>query len=465
MHNKNAKILKDKMGTGENILLDENKRLWNSCLQIFKEVIANDNQYNTWFAPLNPLSWNREEHTLKLQVPSSFFKEYLEANYANLLKKTLVRVYGNGVQLKYVEKLDNDIVIEEKKKKIVDNNKSQQDSHLNSNYTFDNFIEGECNKLARTAGESIASNPGKTFNPLLLWGDSGLGKTHLENAIGEKILENFPKSRVIYVDARDIVTQFTDAVLHNNSNDFIKFYQTLDVLIVDDIQELTGKTGTQNAFFHIFNTLHQAGKQLIFASDRSPKMLQGLDQRLLSRFKWGLSVEMNKPDYLTRLNILKDKIEGNNLDIPTDVMEYIAKNVTGNIRDLEGIINSLLAHATLLNNANITLDLAKTVVGQNIDIEEKKIGIVQIEEIVCDYYNLELNEIQTTSRKREVVQARQIAMYLSRKLTNKSLACIGAEIGKRNHATVLHACKTVEGLIDIDKSYRKSVESIENMLR
>jgi chromosomal replication initiator protein len=341
--------------------------------------------------------------------------------------------------------------------------RSKVDSHLNANYTFDNFIEGTCNKVAKSAGEAIAHNPGTTFNPLFIYGGAGVGKTHLENAIGKKIEEEHPEKNIVYVDALMFQTQYQDAVKNNNQTDFLNFYQMLDVLIIDDIQEFMGKTGTQNTFFHIFNALHLAGKQLIFASDRAPKLLQGLDQRLLSRFKWGLSIEIEEPDFETRKAILRSKIEANELQIPDDVVEYVAETVRGNVRDLEGIVNALLAYATL-GDASINLELAKNVVGQSINIEEKSINIKDIQKAVCDYYSLEVNDIQTNSRKHEVVQARQVAMFLARKHTKKSLQYIGAQIGNRDHATVLHACKTVENLLDIDKGMQKSINYIESHL-
>ena len=465
----------------------ECQNLWNKCLDIIRDNVTPPN-FKTWFEPVKPVSWNPESHLLKIQVPSMFFQEFLEAHFADLLRSTLTRVYGNGVRLTFLavvvqnpvgaepitiatntgENYTNGKNKTDDKMSVFDPfavRKSTVDSQLNPMYRMDNFIEGSCNKLAKSAGEAIAHKPGNTpFNPLFIYGASGMGKTHLENAIGQKILDEHPDKNVIYVDALKFQTQFQESVKNNNQVDFLNFYQNLDVLIIDDIQELMGKTGTQNTFFHIFNSLHQAGKQLILACDRSPKLLQGMDQRMLSRFKWGLTVELEAPDYETRKTILKNKIEKDALSIPDDVVEYVAKNVSGTVRDLEGVMNSLLAHATL-TDASIDMELARNVVGQSVNVEEKTISVNDIQKAVCDYYNLEIEEIQTSSRKREVVQARQVAMYLARKHTKNSLASIGAQIGNRNHATVLHACKTVEDLIDIDKAIRQSIDNIENLLK
>lgn len=465
-----------------------NKALWSKALDIIRDNVSEAN-FNTWFQPIIPVSWEEKRHILKLQIPSMFFQEFIEEHYADLLKNTLVRVYGNDVHLKFLA-----VMVQKSGSRngapvtmITDKgdayakpqnsnealptfdpfiiHKSTVDSHLNANYTMTNFVEGPCNKLAKSAGEAIAKNPGNNpFNPLFIHGASGMGKTHLENAIGQKILELHPDKNVVYVDALKFQTQYMDAVKNNNQTDFLNFYQALDVLVIDDIQEFMGKTGTQNTFFHIFNSLHQAKKQLVLACDRSPKLLQGMDQRMLSRFKWGLTVELEAPDLATRIAILKNKVEKDELNISDDIIEYIAENVQGTVRDIEGVVNSLLAHSTL-TDATIDMELARQVVGQSIETEEKNISIGDIQQAVCEYYNLEIEDIQTQSRKREVVQARQVAMYLARKYTKNSLASIGAQIGNRNHATVLHACKTVEDLIDIDKNIKKSIDAIETRIK
>jgi chromosomal replication initiator protein len=339
------------------------------------------------------------------------------------------------------------------------------DSQLNHNYTFANFVEGGCNLLARSAGMTIAKQPGRnTFNPLFIYGGSGLGKTHLANAIGLEAERLNPNLNVLYVSANKFQTQYMEATRNNKSTDFLNFYQSLDVLIVDDIQDMASRTGTQNTFFHIFNHLHQAGKQLILTSDQSPNVLQGLDHRILSRFKWGLSAELVPPDFNTKKGILLNKVKAEGLLIPEDVVDYIAGAVTDNVRELEGVVSSLLAQSILIN-AEINLDLAQKVVGKIANTTTKVVNISKIQEVVCDYYNLEVNDIQTKSRKRVVVQARQVAMYLARKYTKNSLTAIGELIGNRDHATVLHACKTVAEQSEIDKELKQSLDSIEEKLR
>lgn len=453
------------------------EQLWAKCLQKFADILP-ETQFSTWFKPIKPLLWDPSTHTLKLGVPSVFFQEYLEGHFFDLLKATFTHVYGD-VTLKYVANLDSSVetvVGGEHLKKPrqvsivnpVDNQSVMEQAlnpQLNRNYTMESFVEGKSNKLAKSAGLAVAKAPGETpFNPLFIYGGSGLGKTHLANAIGHSILDKYPNKRIIYVDALRFQTQYQDASRNNHLVDFMQFYQSLDVLIIDDVQELEGKEKTVNTFFHIFNHLHQTGKQLILAADRSPKELKLMDERMLSRFLWGLSAEISKPDEDMRKAILKSKVDRNALDISDDVIDYIAKNTNGNIRELEGIVNSLLARATL-TDAIVDLELAEEVVGKAEVVVEKTIDLSEIQEAVCDYYNLELKDIQTKSRKREVAQARQVAMYLARKYTKKSLAVIGSEIGNRDHATVLHACKTVENLIETDKTIRQSLDMIESKLK
>ena len=326
-------------------------------------------------------------------------------------------------------------------------------------------MEGNSNKLARTAGVSIANEPGKTiFNPLFVYGQSGVGKTHLANAIGVMAKQLHPEKRILYVSANTFQIQYTDAVRANTVNDFLNFYQTIDVLIVDDIQEFAGKTGTQNTFFHIFNHLHQTGKQLVLTSDRSPVVMVGLEQRLLTRFKWGLSAEIEKPDFQLRKAILENKIYRDGLEIPADVVDFIAENVTDNVRDLEGTLVSLLAHSTLADMP-LDVELAEKIVSRIVTVTRKTNTVEKIRDTVCDYFSLSVDAISTKSRKREVVQARQIAMYLSKQLTKNSLSSIGLAIGQRDHATVLHACKIVTDLMDIDKNFRLSVNEIQEKLK
>lgn len=457
------------------------EKLWNKCLEVIKDNIS-EASYNTWFTPIIPLQYDK--NVFVLQVPSQFFVEYIEEKYIDLLRMTLFRVVGNGTRLEYRVLIDQAtgtgtrIPSEGNNEKPKPVNTSSNyispyhkprlpeiDPQLNPTYNFNNLIEGKSNKLARTAGISIASEPGKTiFNPLFVYGQSGVGKTHLANAIGVMTKQLHPEKRVLYVSANTFQIQYTDAVRSNSVNDFLNFYQTIDVLIVDDIQEFAGKTATQNTFFHLFNHLHQTGKQLVLTSDRSPLVLVGLEQRLLTRFKWGLSAEIEKPDFDLRKAILENKIYRDGLEISEEVVNYIAEHVSDNVRDLEGTLVSLLAHSTL---ANISIDLRLTekVVSRIVNVVPKVNTVERIRDIVCDYFSLSVDAISTKSRKREVVQARQIAMYLSKQMTKNSLSSIGDLIGQRDHATVLHACKIVGDLIEIDKSFRSSVREIEAKLK
>ena len=457
------------------------EQLWNRCLSVIKDNIS-EAAYNTWFSPIIPLKY--ENNVFVLQVPSQFFVEYIEEKFIDLLRMTLYREVGNGTRLEYRVLIDKSSgkgtqipsAGEQPKPKpqtassnyISPYNKPQLpdiDPQLNPSYNFNNLMEGNSNKLARTAGVSIANEPGKTiFNPLFVYGQSGVGKTHLANAIGVMAKQLHPEKRILYVSANTFQIQYTDAVRANTVNDFLNFYQTIDVLIVDDIQEFAGKTGTQNTFFHIFNHLHQTGKQLVLTSDRSPVVMVGLEQRLLTRFKWGLSAEIEKPDFQLRKAILENKIYRDGLEIPADVVDFIAENVTDNVRDLEGTLVSLLAHSTLADMP-LDVELAEKIVSRIVTVIRKTNTVEKIRDTVCDYFSLSVDAISTKSRKREVVQARQIAMYLSKQLTKNSLSSIGLAIGQRDHATVLHACKIVTDLMDIDKNFRLSVNEIQEKLK
>lgn len=460
------------------------EQLWGKCLNVIKDNVPAIT-FNTWFLPIVPLSYDGKVFTI--QVPSQFFYEYLEEKFVDLLNASLRKEVGKDTVLNYrilVENTSNTVVdyrgenksssiekitpksankIPNPFQKVVAND---FDSQLNPKYTFDSFFEGESNKLARTAGETIAKNPGKTaFSPLFVHGSSGVGKTHLCHAIGTKIKELYPEKRVLYVSAHLFKVQYTDATRFNTVNDFINFYQGIDVLIIDDIQELTGLEKTQNTFFHIFNHLHQCNKQLILTSDKAPAEIQGIEERLLTRFRWGLTTKLDNPDLALRQNILKNKVLHDGLSIPEDVIQFIAENVTENVRDLEGVIVSLMAHSVIYNK-EVDLSLAKRVIGQAIKkIEKKKLTIDNIADAVCKQFNIKPELIHTLSRKREIVQARQVTMYLCKLYTEMSLAQIGTVIGKKNHATVLHACKIVRDQIEVDKTFRGQIAEIEKHLK
>ena len=460
-------------------------KLWSQCLNVIKDNVS-EVAFATWFEPIVPIDYKDNEFVL--QVPSQFFYEYIESKYIDLLRRTLYRVVGDGTKLKYRILVDKstqtgvEIPSTEKVKLSSSSTKTTTiaknmhnpfehvvlediDPQLNLNYDFETFVAGNSNKLARSAGETVALHPGSTaFNPLFVHGNSGVGKTHLCHAIGIAAKQNNPQKRVLYVSANLFQIQYTDAVRNNTVNDFLNFYQTIDVLIIDDIHEFMGKTATQNTFFHIFNHLHQSRKQLVLTSDKSPALLQGMEQRLLTRFKWGLTAEIEQPDFELRKAILMNKINRDGLTIMPDVVDYIAENVVENVRDLEGVIVSLLAHSTLTNTP-VDLPLAEKVIGKLVQITPMVLSAEKIRDIVCDYFDLSVDSIFTASRKREIVQARQIAMYLSKQYTKQSLASIGQVIGKRDHATVLDAIKAVSDQMATDKRYRSNVQEIQAKLK
>ena len=454
------------------------KVLWEKCLEIIKDNLSEE-QFNTWFRPIVPHSFN-EKKELRIIVPSNFFGEYIEANYRQLLMSVVQRVMGKGVSLFYRTGHDlgaTDEYPSEPSPKpapakisvsnIFEQPRAPQDwnSYLNPKYRFDNYFEGVSNKLVRSASEAIAQKPGGTaFNPMFIFGASGVGKTHLCHAIGNRIQELHPDKKVLYVSAHLFSTQFTDAVRKNNVNDFLYFYQSVDVLILDDVQELIGKDKTQNTFFHIFNHLHLLSKQLVLTSDKPPVEMQGMEERLFTRLKWGLIAELSRPDLDLRKKILQSKIVHDNIKMPEDVFDFIANNVTENVRDLEGILVSLQANSVVYNR-EIDMSLTKRVVGLAVRIEKKQLTVQSIQETVCKYFNLELSAIQTNSRKREIVQARQIPMFLAKKYTDCSFSHIGKIVGKKDHATVLHACKTIKDQMETNKTFRSSVEEIENLLK
>ena len=459
--------------------------LWNRCLKVIKDNIS-EAAYKTWFEPIVPLKYENGEFVV--QVPSMFFYEYIEEKFAELLRVTLYREVGEGTKLLYRVMVDKttqkttdyptaSTQSNEKvstPKVLASNSVSpfQQrfvpqeiDPQLNAAYNFNTYVEGGSNKLARTAGISIGNDPGNTiFNPLFLYGKSGVGKTHLVNAIGMMAKQLYPEKRVLYVSANLFQIQYTDAVRQNTQNDFLNFYSSIDVLILDDIHEFINKTGTQNTFFHIFNHLHQNGKQLILTCDRAPGVLEGMEERLLTRFKWGLSAEIEMPDFELRKSILKSKIYKDGLEISEEVIDYIAENVTDSVRNLEGVFVSLLAHATL-TDADIDLALAEKVVGKVISSTPNVISVEKIRDLVCEYFALPMDTLMSKTRKREIATARQVAMYLSKQYTKSSLSAIGKIIGNRDHATVLHACGVVNDLMDTDKTFRLSVQELEQRIK
>ena len=460
--------------------MQDNDKRWSKCLEIIKDNVTQA-QYDAWFEPIVYRGFDAK-NTILLEVPSLYFAEMLEDKYANILKTVFSKIFGGAFRLRYFYSVASEpeanIEVQGLNKSTIITNKveraSQQmanpfakveyadiDPQLNPKYTFENYCGSMSNKLPVSIGKAIASDPNcKTFNPLFIFGPTGVGKTHLIEAIGIKIKENNPHSRVLYITAPVFERQYTTAVSHNKVNDFMNFYQSIDVLIVDDIQEFAGKTGTQNTFYHIFNHLHQNQKQLILSSDCRPTDMDGMMPRLISRFKWGMTVELYPPDYDLRREVLTMKAYQDGLSIPTDVLDYIATNVTDSVRELEGIVVSLLAHATMLNH-EITIDLARAVLANAVKVSKRQITFELITETVCSHYNSDVDLLYGKSRKREISDARQVVMYLAKKLTQLSSTNIGLRLS-RNHATVLHACKNIEERLSVEKDLREELEAIEN---
>ena len=460
----------------------ELKIKWELCLDFIRDNVSKAT-FDTWFTVIDPVSLENGE--LLIQVPSSFVYEYIEQYCLDVFKAALIKVFGKGIKLVYkiLTDKENDICQNVSSADTLTSIKGTNDSgnkapsadeaplvqdlnpQLDPNYSFENFVEGTSNKLARTAGETIALNPaGSAFNPLFIFGPSGVGKTHLATAIGRKVKELYPEKRVLYVSAHLFMVQYVDSVKNNTTNDFIHFYQSIDVLIIDDMQEMASHTKTQNTFFHIFNYLHLNHKQLILTSDRPPKDMKELEERLITRFKWGLVAELEKPDLNLRKEILREKTRRDGLKFPEQVIDYIADKIRDNVRDLEGVIVSLMAYSTIYNR-EIDLNLTREVIEKSQHHEQKPITIESIIAKVCDYYNIDEQSIQTKSRKHEVVQVRQISMYRAKKYLDFSTSKIGAYIGKRDHATVLHACNMVRDQIQVDKNFKADMENIESGLR
>jgi chromosomal replication initiator protein len=462
--------------------------VWKNCLSFIKDNIQ-PQAYKTWFEPI--LAIKLTDLSLSIQVPSKFFYEWLEEHYVKILKVALTKELGDHAKLVYIIKMENTYgnnqpftekipsanrsAIKSQQANIPLKNKNPElknpfvipgirnvkiESQLNPVYSFENFLEGDSNRLARNAGIAVANKPGGTsFNPLLIFGGVGLGKTHLAHAIGVDVKDKYPEKTVLYISAEKFTQQYIESVKKNNRNDFIHFYQIIDVLIIDDVQFLSGKSGTQDVFFHIFNHLHQNGKQVILTSDKAPVDMQDIEQRLLSRFKWGLSAELQKPDFETRVSIVKNKLYRDGVEMSDEVIDYIAKNIKTNVRELEGAIICLIAQSSF-NKKEITIGLAKEIVEKFVKNTKREVSIDYIQKVVSDYFQMDVDTLQSKTRKRHIVQARQLAMFFAKKFTKASLASIGSQIGQRDHATVLHACKTVDNLSSTDKQFRKYVEDL-----
>lgn len=466
-------------------MLASPKALWDNCLVLIRENVS-EQHYNTWFKPIVFESYKPATKTLLVRVPSTFFYEYLEANFVDLLSKVLHQNFGDGIRLTYrvvVVKdapggttplpLDKEDAsdISPKLRDPEQNAGAQEaqtediETQLDPKLTFNNYMEGESNKLPRSVGLSIAEHPNTTqFNPMFIYGPSGSGKTHLVNAIGVKAKQMYPQKRVLYVSARLFQTQYTDAILHNSSNDFINFYQSIDILIVDDIQDWAGKAKTLNTFFHIFNHLFRNGKRIILASDRPPVDLQDVPDRLLTRFSCGLVAELEKPNIQLCVDILSNKIRRDGLKISKDVITFIAQTCNGSVRDLQGAINGLLAYS-IVYNSNIDIRLAERVIKRAVKVDDKPLTIDDIVEKVCTHYNVTTAAVNSKSRKREYVVARQVTMYLAQKYTKMPASRIGKLVGNRDHSTVIHSCSKVEERLKIDHEFSDEIMSIENSFK
>lgn len=467
-------------------MLASPKALWDNSLLLIKDSVT-EQQYNTWFKPIVFESYKPSTKTLLVQVPSPFVYEYLEQNFVDLLSKVLHRNFGEGIRLTYrvvtdkEHKLSQDIEADPDDADMAKQTRecAQQtaaqpaapqqqediDTQLDPKLTFNNYMEGDSNKLPRSVGLSIAEHPNTTqFNPMFIYGPSGSGKTHLVNAIGLKAKQMYPLKRVLYVSARLFQTQYTDAVLHNASNDFINFYQSIDMLIVDDIQEWAGKAKTLNTFFHIFNHLFRNGKRIILACDRPPVELKDMPDRLLTRFSCGLVCELEKPNIQLCVDILSNKIRRDGLKIPVDVISFIAQTCNGSVRDLQGAINGLLAYS-IVYNSSIDIRLAERVIKRAVKVDDKPLTIDDIVETVCHHYNVTVTAVNSKSRKRDYVVARQVTMYLAQKYTKMPASRIGKLVGNRDHSTVIHSCSKVEERLKIDAGFSDELVSIENGLK
>ena len=474
-------------------MVSDHTAVWDRCLQTIRKNV-NSQSFKTWFEPIKPVQL--VESALTIQVPNKFFYEWLEEHYVALLKMTIRKELGDRGRLEYqillgqaeerrraqapalemangqtkeqtegygpgmvdAQYIKNPFVIPGIKKVRVD-------PQLNANYTMETFIEGDCNRLARSAGVAVARNPGGTaFNPLIIFGDVGLGKTHLAHAIGNEVVQRYPEKQVLYVSSDKFTNQIIESIRNNAVSDFVNFYQMADVLIVDDIQFLSNKLKTQEIFFNIFNQLHQQGKQIVLTSDRPPKDMDGMEERLISRFKWGLSADLQVPDFETRMAIVEARISREGVELPQSVLEFICYNIRNNIRELEGVLVSMVAQSSL-NRREIDLDLAKDVVKNFVTEINKEITIEFIQQLVADHFKVPVDKLAGETRKRQIVIARQLSMYLAKNLTDKSLKAIGERFGGRDHSTVIYSCKTVQDLLDTDMIFKETVAELEKKIR
>lgn len=459
--------------------------VWDRCIKTIKNSIGAQS-FKTWFEPIKPV--HLEGSVLTIQVPNKFFYEWLEEHYVGLLKATIKKELGDQGKLEY-QILMNPSSSSPKADRMATGNPANGESHpgylpnsfinpfvipgirhvrvdphLNKQYTFDNFIEGDCNKLARSAGLAVARKPGGTaFNPLVIYGHVGLGKTHLAHAIGNEVIQHHKNKTVLYSTTESFTNQIIQAIKNNAINEFVAYYQNIDLLILDDIQFLANKQKTQEIFFHIFNHLHQNGHQIILTSDRAPKDLEGMEERLISRFKWGLTTDLLSPDLETRMAILEDKMQKIGIELPKPVVEYLCHHIKDNIRELEGVLNKITFYASL-HQRPADLEMAREVVRDFIKSSEEELSLHHIQNRVAEHFQIPVDKLRAKTRKRPIVVARQLSMYLAKNLTNKSLKVIGEMFGGRDHTTVLYSCRAIQDQMDTDKEFRQTVETLERQL-
>ncbi len=455
---------------------------WDQCLRVIKEHV-NTQTFKTWFEPIKAVKLTGD--ILTIEVPNKFFYEWLEENHLQVLRKAIMESLGSSGRLEYRFKVENSkssmsasIKDESDQEKIGISPEEIQNPfvipgikrvkfnpQLNASYLLENYIEGDCNTLARSAGKAIANRPGETaFNPLFIYGDVGLGKTHLAQAIGNETLKNFPNKNVLYVSTEKFTNQLIQSIRNGSVNDFVNFYQLVDVLIVDDIQFLAEKQKTQEIFFNIFNHLKHCGKQIILTSDCAPNEMQGVQDRLLSRFKWGLEADLHRPDLETRIAIMEAKMSKEKIEVPREVSNYICYHVKNNIRELEGVLIQLIAQATL-NQREIDMVLAKEVIQRFNSNDNRELTVELIKEMVSEYYGISVEKLGSKTRKQDVALARHLSIYFSKEYTKNSLKSIGKHFGGRDHSTILHSCKTIKDRMDTDTAFKDTVASLEKRMQ
>lgn len=433
------------------------KETWEKSLLEIQRLVT-PQSFRTWFLPIVPV--RLENRKLTLQVPSQFFYEWIEEHYPHIIRNVLTQVIGEGANVVYTISQNGEArsLPPSVPSPVPPRQYREDETFLSTRYTFDTFVEGKGNQFAKAASLAVAEGPGKTsFNPLVIYGGVGLGKTHLIQAIGNFSKEKKTAKKILYVSSEKFTIEFINAIQNNRTAEFNQIYRNVDILLVDDIQFFLSKERTQEEFFHTFNTLHQKGKQIVLTSDRPPKELKGLEERLISRFQWGLVTEIQPPDLETRIAILQQKATMDSLDLSMDIIEFIATHITSNIRELEGALIKLLAYSSL-KGVDITLDLAKVVLKDMVSLKKRDISIEEIQRVVCEYFKIPDDLLRGKTRKQEIAFVRQVAMFLCKEFTRYSLKSIGLHFGGRDHTTVIHAIQTIQELV------QKNEPGIQQML-